>query len=162
MLIANETVARHMETKHQPFMYRVHEQPSDEKIERLNSLLGAFGLFVHQSETGDIKPMDVQQVLEKVKGKPEERIISTVALRSMQQARYSDMSLGHFGLAARYYTHFTSPIRRYPDLIVHRLLRETFATGSARQSSARCCRRSLTTLRSASASRSKRSARRRT
>ncbi len=130
MLIANETVARHMETKHQPFMYRVHEQPSDEKIERLNNLLGAFGLFVHQSETGDIKPVDVQQVLEKVKGKPEERIISTVALRSMQQARYSDMSLGHFGLAARYYTHFTSPIRRYPDLIVHRLLRETFATGS--------------------------------
>ena len=130
MLIANETVARHMDTKHQPFMYRVHEQPSDEKIERLNNLLGAFGLFVHQSETGDIKPMDVQQVLEKVKGKPEERIISTVALRSMQQARYSDMSLGHFGLAARYYTHFTSPIRRYPDLIVHRLLRETFATGS--------------------------------
>lgn len=130
MLIANETVARHMDTKQQPFMYRVHEQPSDEKIERLNSLLGAFGLFVHQSETGDIKPMDVQQVLEKVKGKPEERIISTVALRSMQQARYSDMSLGHFGLAARYYTHFTSPIRRYPDLIVHRLLRETFATGS--------------------------------
>ena len=130
MLIANETVARHMDTKHQPFMYRVHEQPSDEKIERLNNLLGAFGLFVHQSEMGDIKPMDVQQVLEKVKGKPEERIISTVALRSMQQARYSDMSLGHFGLAARYYTHFTSPIRRYPDLIVHRLLRETFATGS--------------------------------
>ena len=83
-----------MDTKHQPFMYRVHEQPSDEKIERLNNLLGAFGLFVHQSETGDIKPMDVQQVLEKVKGKPEERIISTVALRSMQQARYSDMSLG--------------------------------------------------------------------
>lgn len=130
MLIANETVARHMDTKHQPFMYRVHEQPSDEKIERLNNLLGAFDLFIHPSETGDIKPMDVQQVLEKVKGRPEERIISTVALRSMQQARYSDMSLGHFGLAARYYTHFTSPIRRYPDLIVHRLLRETFATGT--------------------------------
>ena len=130
MLAANETVARHMDTKHLPFMYRVHEQPTTEKIERLNNLLGAFGLFVRQDEAGQIQPMDVQKVLEKVEDRPEERIISTVALRSMQQARYSDLSLGHFGLAARYYTHFTSPIRRYPDLIVHRLLRETFATGS--------------------------------
>lgn len=130
MLIANETVAKHMDNKNLPFMYRVHEQPSEEKIERLNNLLAAFGLFVRQDEAGQIKPMDVQKVLAKVEGRPEERIISTVALRSMQQARYSEQSLGHFGLAARYYTHFTSPIRRYPDLIVHRLLRETFATGS--------------------------------
>ena len=130
MLAANETVARHMDTKNLPFMYRVHEQPTTEKIERLNNLLGAFGLFVRQDEAGQIQPMDVQKVLEKVEGRPEERIISTVALRSMQQARYSELSLGHFGLAARYYTHFTSPIRRYPDLIVHRLLRETFATGT--------------------------------
>lgn len=130
MLIANETVAKHMDNKNLPFMYRVHEQPSEEKIERLNNLLAAFGLFVRQDEAGQIKPMDVQRVLAKVEGRPEERIISTVALRSMQQARYSEQSLGHFGLAARYYTHFTSPIRRYPDLIVHRLLRETFATGS--------------------------------
>ena len=130
MLIANETVAKHMDNKQLPFMYRVHEQPSEEKIERLNNLLAAFGLFVRQDEAGQIKPMDVQRVLAKVEGRPEERIISTVALRSMQQARYSEQSLGHFGLAARYYTHFTSPIRRYPDLIVHRLLRETFATGS--------------------------------
>ncbi|MBO6203303.1 MAG: RNB domain-containing ribonuclease, partial [Selenomonas sp.] len=130
MLAANETVARHMDTKNLPFMYRVHEQPSEEKIERLNNLLAAFGLFVKQDEQGHIQPMDVQKVLAKVEGRPEERIISTVSLRSMQQARYSEQSLGHFGLAARYYTHFTSPIRRYPDLIVHRLLRETFATGS--------------------------------
>ncbi|MDY4474332.1 ribonuclease R [Mitsuokella sp.] len=130
MLVANETVARHMDTKNLPFMYRVHEQPTTEKIERLNNLLSTFGLFVRQDQNGEIAPMDVQRVLEKVEGKPEERIISTVALRSMQQARYSELSLGHFGLAARYYTHFTSPIRRYPDLIVHRLLRETFATGS--------------------------------
>ena len=130
MLAANETVAKHMDTRNLPFMYRVHEQPSEEKIERLNNLLAAFGLFVKQDEQGHIKPIDVQQVLEKVAGRPEERIISTVSLRSMQQARYSEQSLGHFGLAARYYTHFTSPIRRYPDLIVHRLLRETFATGS--------------------------------
>jgi ribonuclease R len=130
MLAANETVARHMDLKNLPFMYRVHEQPSEEKIERLNNLLAAFGLYVKRDEAGQIQPMDVQKVLEKVEGRPEERIISTVSLRSMQQARYSELSLGHFGLAARYYTHFTSPIRRYPDLIVHRLLRETFATGS--------------------------------
>ena len=130
MLIANETVARHMDTKHQPFMYRVHEQPNDEKLERLNNVLAAFGLFVRADENGQVKPMDIQNVLSKVEGKPEERLLSTVALRSMQQARYSPESLGHFGLAARYYTHFTSPIRHYPDLIVHRLLRESFATGS--------------------------------
>lgn len=130
MLAANETVARHMDIKNLPFMYRVHEQPTEEKIERLNNILAAFGAFVHPDENGHIKPMDVQKVLNGVAGKPEERLISTVALRSMQQARYSEQSLGHFGLAARYYTHFTSPIRRYPDLIVHRLLRETFATGS--------------------------------
>ncbi|MFC2768592.1 MAG: ribonuclease R [Mitsuokella sp.] len=129
MLAANETVARHMDTRNQPFMYRVHEQPTGEKIERLNSLLSTFGLFVHQSESGEIEPMDVRKVLEKVSGRPEERIISAVALRSMQQARYSEMSLGHFGLAARYYTHFTSPIRRYPDLMVHRLLREAAEAG---------------------------------
>ncbi len=130
MLAANETVAEHMDKKNLPFIYRVHEQPSEEKIERLNNLLAAFGLYVRKNEAGEIRPMDVQKVLEQVAGKPEERIISTVSLRSMQQARYADESLGHFGLAARYYTHFTSPIRRYPDLIVHRLLRETFQTGT--------------------------------
>ena len=133
MLAANETVAKHMDLKHLPFLYRVHEQPSDEKIEAFNNLLGAFGLFVHQDEEGNVRPIDVQNVLEKVKGRPEEKIVETVSLRSMQQARYAAESLGHFGLAARYYTHFTSPIRRYPDLVVHRLLRETFATGTIPQ-----------------------------
>ena len=129
MLAANETVARHMELKEEPFVYRVHETPTAEKIERLQSLLAALGLRLHVDEDGKVRPSDIQQVLDRVKGQPEERIIGAVALRSMQQARYSTASLGHFGLAARYYTHFTSPIRRYPDLLVHRLLRETFATG---------------------------------
>ena len=130
MLLANETVAEHMEKKELPFVYRVHEQPNEEKIERLNQLLAAFGQHISPNDKGEIQPMDVQKVLVKAEGRPEERIVSTVALRSMQQARYADKCLGHFGLAARYYTHFTSPIRRYPDLIVHRLLRETFATGT--------------------------------
>ena len=130
MLLANETVAEHMEKKELPFLYRVHEQPNGEKIERLNNLLAMFGLHVQQDEDGAIQPRDVEKVLERVEGRPEERIVSAVSLRSMQQARYADANLGHFGLAAKYYTHFTSPIRRYPDLIVHRLLRETFATGS--------------------------------
>lgn len=130
MLLANETVAEHMEKKELPFLYRVHEQPSNEKIERLNTLLAMFGLHVQPNAEGEIQPRDVEKVLERVEGRPEERIVSAVSLRSMQQARYADANLGHFGLAAQYYTHFTSPIRRYPDLIVHRLLRETFAKGT--------------------------------
>ncbi|MFA6849420.1 MAG: ribonuclease R [Selenomonadaceae bacterium] len=131
MLVANETVAEHMDKKNLPFVYRVHEQPTSDKIDRLNDLLAAFSLHINKnSEDDNIKPMMLQKILEQVAGKPEERIISSVSLRSMQQARYSTESLGHFGLAARYYTHFTSPIRRYPDLMVHRLLRETFQTGT--------------------------------
>jgi len=130
MLAANETVAEHMDKKHLPFIYRVHEQPTSEKLDRLNELLAAFGLSVHKdAREGTIAPRDVQKVLAAVAGKPEEKLVSSVSLRSMQQARYAAESLGHFGLAARYYTHFTSPIRRYPDLIVHRLLRETFQSG---------------------------------
>ena len=123
MLAANETVAEHMQRKNRPFLYRVHELPESEKLERLNNLLHAFGKTMPK-EKGEIKPAMMQKVLSSVIGEPEERIISTVMLRSMKQARYCADNLGHFGLAAEYYTHFTSPIRRYPDLIVHRLLRE--------------------------------------
>lgn len=127
MLVANETVAEHMHELEVPFVFRVHEQPDQEKMDRLNVLLHNFGQSL--PKTDEIRPMALQKVLSRIAGRPEERIISTVMLRSLKQARYEAENLGHFGLAATYYTHFTSPIRRYPDLIVHRLLRETFNTG---------------------------------
>jgi len=127
MLVANETVAEHMHWLGIPSMFRVHEEPDEEKMARLNVLLGNFGQ--HLPKTQEIRPMALQKVLSKIAGRPEERIISTVMLRSLKQARYDAENLGHFGLAATYYTHFTSPIRRYPDLILHRLIRETFSTG---------------------------------
>ena len=130
MLAANETVAEHMCRRKQPFMYRIHETPEPTKIEALNRLMGSFGLHLKTSAEGNIRPKELQLALEKIAGKPEEKILGTVSLRSMQQARYAAENEGHFGLAAEYYTHFTSPIRRYPDLIVHRLLRESFPTGS--------------------------------
>lgn len=123
MLVANETVAEHMVRRKLPFVYRVHEEPEHDKMDKLNVLLHNFGQTI--ATTGDVKPMALQRVLSSIAGRPEERIISTVMLRSLKQARYEAENLGHFGLAASYYTHFTSPIRRYPDLIVHRLLRET-------------------------------------
>ena len=121
MLAANETVAEHTFKKEIPSLYRVHETPTAEKIETFNRLLARFNLHINTSK--EIQPLQFQQVLEKVKDNPSEKVISTFALRSMQQARYSPQNLGHFGLAAEFYTHFTSPIRRYPDLIVHRMLK---------------------------------------
>lgn len=127
MLVANETVAEHMHRLGVPFMFRVHEQPEREKMDKLNNLLHNFGQSLPKSN--EIRPSVLQKILSRIAGRPEERIISTVMLRSLKQARYEAENLGHFGLAATYYTHFTSPIRRYPDLIVHRLIRETFNTG---------------------------------
>lgn len=127
MLAANETVAEHMFRLEVPFVFRVHEEPEPEKMTRLNNLLHNFGHSL--AKTGSIQPKVLQKVLGKFAGRPEERLISTVLLRSLKQARYEAENLGHFGLAAPYYTHFTSPIRRYPDLVVHRILRETFSTG---------------------------------
>jgi ribonuclease R len=123
MLAANETVAEHMERRKLPFIYRVHEEPERDKIAKLNVLLHNFGQTI--ATLDHITPMQLQKVLSSIAGRPEERIVNTVMLRSLKQARYEADNLGHFGLAAEYYTHFTSPIRRYPDLIVHRLLRET-------------------------------------
>jgi len=128
MLVANETVAQHMHELGVPFVFRVHEQPDPEKMAKLNTLLHNFGQSL-PSRLDEVRPMALQKVLNRISGRPEERIISTVMLRSLKQARYEAENLGHFGLAATYYTHFTSPIRRYPDLIVHRMIRETFNTG---------------------------------
>ncbi|MFR4383231.1 MAG: ribonuclease R [Phascolarctobacterium sp.] len=120
MLAANETVAQHMFNQHWPFIYRVHDIPAEEKMQDFAKLLANFNIkFKVHEET---KPKDIQQAVEAIAGTPEERLITTVALRSMKQAVYQTENIGHFGLAAKYYTHFTSPIRRYPDLIVHRLL----------------------------------------
>jgi ribonuclease R len=127
MLVANETVAEHMHHLGVPFMFRVHEEPEQAKMAKLNTLLHNFGQSLNKVD--EVQPMALQKILSRIAGRPEERIISTVMLRSLKQARYEAENLGHFGLAAVYYTHFTSPIRRYPDLIVHRIIRETFNRG---------------------------------
>ena len=119
MLLANETVAEHTLKNKIPSLYRVHELPTPEKVLTLNNLLAHFNLHISKAT----EPRDFQKILSKVKGLPAEKIITSYSLRTMQQARYSPENLGHFGLAAEFYTHFTSPIRRYPDLIVHRALR---------------------------------------
>ncbi|MDI3534605.1 MAG: ribonuclease [Thermosediminibacterales bacterium] len=123
MLVCNEVVAEHMFWLNVPFVYRVHEVPDPEKITLLNEFLHNFGY--HIKGINDIHPKTLQDILKQVKGKKEERIINMVLLRSLKQARYSEHNLGHFGLAAKFYSHFTSPIRRYPDLVIHRILRET-------------------------------------
>ena len=126
MLLANETVAAHTFSKKIPSLYRVHKLSTPEKILAFNQLLAQFSLHLATSGGRELEPRDFQKVLSKVKGLPAERIITTCALRTMQQAHYSPENSGHFGLAAEFYTHFTSPIRRYPDLIVHRMLRASW------------------------------------
>ena len=121
MLAANETVAGHIEKKEAPFMYRIHEEPAEEKLTDLIDFLATLGISLPTVKK--LKPVHLQKALAKAKGTPEETLINTVLLRTMKQARYSAENVGHFGLAAETYTHFTSPIRRYPDLIVHRILK---------------------------------------
>ncbi len=123
MLAANETVAQDFEERHIPFLYRTHGTPDAEKIRGLKNLLGAFGYTMH-GNADEIQPAEVQAVVEAMKDTPQEKLISTVVLRSMQQAKYTVDNIGHFGLAAEYYSHFTSPIRRYPDLMIHRIISE--------------------------------------
>lgn len=122
MLAANETVAKHFDDKESPFMYRIHESPDPEKIERFAEFSAAFGLIV-RGTPDTVKPAQLQKILDDASDQPYEPALASILLRSMQQAKYSTEPVGHFGLAATDYTHFTSPIRRYPDLIVHRLMR---------------------------------------
>ncbi|HEY9577249.1 MAG TPA: ribonuclease R, partial [Pseudobacillus sp.] len=128
MLAANEAVAEHFHWMEVPFIYRIHEDPKEDKLQRFFEFITNFGLVV-KGTSNSVHPRALQEVLEAIQGKPEEVVISTVMLRSMQQAKYFDESLGHFGLSTDYYTHFTSPIRRYPDLIVHRLIRTYLIEG---------------------------------
>jgi len=128
MLAANETVAEHFHWLEVPFMYRIHEDPKAEKLQRFFEFITNFGLIV-RGTANSVHPRALQEIIEAVQGKPEEMVVSTVMLRSMQQAKYDPESLGHFGLSTQFYTHFTSPIRRYPDLIVHRLIRTYLIDG---------------------------------
>ena len=123
MLLANETVAEDYYWQELPFVYRTHEAPDDEKIHALATFINNFGYSMHIG-VKEIRPKEVQKLLGKVEGTPEEALISRLALRSMKQARYTPENTGHFGLAANYYTHFTSPIRRYPDLQIHRIIKD--------------------------------------
>jgi ribonuclease R len=124
MLLANETVAKHCSFANMPFVYRVHEPPDGEKMQAFAEFISEFGIKFNGNYE-HVKPATLGRILKKVQGTPAESIISTVLLRSMKKASYDTVCLGHFGLALRYYCHFTSPIRRYPDLIIHRMIKES-------------------------------------
>jgi ribonuclease R len=124
MLLANETVATYLDEQAAPALYRIHEEPDILKVEKFEEFISGFGYSLGVPPD-DVGPRDFQKLLERIHGKPEERPIAFLMLRTMQKARYAPENLGHFGLAASSYTHFTSPIRRYPDLVVHRALGAT-------------------------------------
>jgi ribonuclease R len=124
MLLANETVATHLVEHNMPALHRVHEAPDLKKVEDFETFIGTLGYSL-AAGGHTIKPKHFQKLIDRIKRTPEERPIAALMLRTMQKARYDAASLGHFGLAAEHYTHFTSPIRRYPDLVVHRMLRES-------------------------------------
>lgn len=122
MLVCNETIAEHMFWVNVPFVYRIHEEPDLEKLTHFNEFVYNLGYAVRFGQ--EVHPKALQDIIEKVREKKEETVVNTLLLRSLKQARYSPECVGHFGLAARYYCHFTSPIRRYPDLIIHRIIKE--------------------------------------
>lgn len=126
MLVCNETVAEYFYWQEIPFVFRSHQEPDTEKTEKMEQFIRSFGYHVKKKD-GEIHPREIQRILAKAEGTPEEHVITKVMLRSMMQARYTADNQGHFGLAAKYYCHFTSPIRRYPDLQIHRLIRKTLA-----------------------------------
>ncbi|MDY3023841.1 MAG: ribonuclease R [Streptococcus hyovaginalis] len=128
MLAANECVAEHFARKDLPFIYRIHEEPKVEKLQKFIDYASVFGVQI-QGTASKITQSALQDFMAKIEGQPGSEVLSMMLLRSMQQARYSEHNHGHYGLAAEYYTHFTSPIRRYPDLLVHRMIRE-YAKGA--------------------------------
>src|SRR6266705_917435 len=127
MIVANEVVARHLEENEIPSLYRVHEEPDPMKVQEFVDIVSGFGL---KFEPRKAQPADFQKFITSIEGRPEERMLSYLMLRSFKQARYSEENIGHFGLASDSYTHFTSPIRRYPDLVVHRILKASMARRS--------------------------------
>lgn len=128
MLLANETIAEDYFWQELPFIYRTHDVPDPEKMKRLGTFINNFGYTIKASN-GEVHPKELQKLLGRIEGSEEELLISRLTLRSMKQARYMPVCTGHFGLAAKYYTHFTSPIRRYPDLQIHRIMKENLRGG---------------------------------
>lgn len=123
MLVCNETIAENSFWQEMPFMYRSHQEPDEDKLKKMEQFLRGFGYYLRKKD-GEIHPRELQKVLQKAEETDEERIITRMVLRSMMQARYTAENGGHFGLAAKYYCHFTSPIRRYPDLEIHRMIKK--------------------------------------
>lgn len=128
MLMANETIAEDYFWQELPFVYRTHDTPDPEKMKRLGTFINNFGYSI-RTQQGEVHPKELQKLLVKIEDTPEEALISRLTLRSMKQAKYTTVCSGHFGLAANYYTHFTSPIRRYPDLQIHRIIKENLRGG---------------------------------
>src|SRR5690625_3799293 len=128
MLATNETIAEHFHWLEVPFLHRIHESPDEAKLDHFFEFLAGLG-YVVKGTSNEIHPLELQKVLDRVRGKTEEMVISKLMLRSMQQAKYDPNSVGHFGLSTEFYTHFTAPIRRYPDLTVHRLIRNYLING---------------------------------
>lgn len=128
MLMANETVAENYFWQELPFVYRTHDYPDPEKMKRLGTFINNFGYTI-RTQNGEVHPKEIQKLLCRIEGTDEEALIARLTLRSMRQARYGTVCTGHYGLAANYYTHFTSPIRRYPDLQIHRIIKENLRTG---------------------------------
>ena len=135
MLITNETVAEYFYWLGLPFVYRIHETPSSSKMEALNKFIHNYDILI-KGDMEEVHPKAIQKIIKSIEGKKEEKVISSLVLRSLKQAKYSPDCSGHFGLAAKYYCHFTSPIRRYPDLQIHRIIKEfinNYGISSGRQ-----------------------------
>ncbi|HOA39890.1 MAG: ribonuclease R [Halanaerobiales bacterium] len=128
MIAANRVVSEDMSWKQIPFIYRVHEQPDLDRLQEFNAFIHNFGYFLKGIQN-QVHPRALQNLLDEVEGKPEERVINTLLLRSMKKAVYAPSNIGHFGLAIDFYSHFTAPIRRYPDLMIHRIIKESLTMG---------------------------------